>query len=106
MSTNIDTKTTAAAILAGDHDDDLDALVDAIRARKQIVARANLRTLAPGETVRFAATTRPKYLAGGEATIVRIAQATATVTLNQSIGRFDAGTEIRVPAELLERPRS
>lgn len=94
--------TVLDGIVGGQFDDQLDQLDSAIRARRKIVEARKLDGLKPGDTVRFNNRTKPKYLIGLEAKVIRINKTRAVVKITDefSAGRFHG--EVTVPPELLE----
>jgi hypothetical protein len=100
-----------ARLFAGDLDLHLDALEQAVRQRRAAVkiaqaaaygAHATPGRLCLGATVRFNDRTRPAYLRGVEARVVKVNPKAVKVVLDRDQGRFKAGYEIRVPKELVD----
>ncbi len=94
-------------IAAGELDEHLTAIADAIHARIDLLETINsakaLAMLNVGDCVRFNHHTRPQYLRGVEGVVIELDQHTATVCVHQPLGRFRSG-EIRCcPPLLLER---
>lgn len=94
------------AIAAGDLDDHLGALADAIGARMHLlhtVEHANaLAQLCVGDEVRINNTVRPRYLHGTHGRIIDIQGHDITVCLHRPIGRFTSG-QIHCSALALDR---
>jgi hypothetical protein len=94
-------------IAAGELDPHLTAIADAIHARQDLLHTINsakaLATLNVGDRVRFNHDTRPQYLRGAEGIVVALDPRTATVCLQQPVGRFSSGQIRRCPPLLLDR---
>ena len=94
-------------IAAGELDEHLTAIADAIHARIDLLETINsakaLAMLNVGDCVRFNHHTRPQYLRGVEGVVIELAQHTATVCVHQPLGRFRSGEIRRCPPLLLER---
>lgn len=94
-------------IAAGELDQHLTAIADAIHARIDLLETINsakaLAMLNVGDCVRFNHHTRPQYLRGVEGVVIELDQHTATVCVHQSLGRFRSGEIRRCPPLLLER---
>lgn len=94
------------AIAAGELDDHLTALAQAIEARRELLytvrSATALAALCPGDVVRFTHAISPRYLAGRHATVVDVDGSAATVRLERPVGRFTAG-QVRCPPLALER---
>ena len=94
-------------IAAGELDPHLTAIADAIHARGELLHTINsakaLAVLNVGDRVRFNHDTRPQYLRGAEAIVVGLEPRTATVRLQQPVGRFSSGQIRRCPPLLLDR---
>lgn len=98
------------SIIDGSNDDFLDQFSQAIKVRKLALkglTESILRTqLVADETrVRFVPTTKPKYLAGREATVVKINPKKVVVKVDQG-GPFEKGAmlgkKINTPLSLIE----
>ncbi len=94
-------------IAAGELDPHLTAIADAIHARRELLHTINsakaLAMLNVGDRVRFNYDTRPQYLRGAEGIVVALDRRTATVRLQQPVGRFSSGEIRRCPPLLLDR---
>ena len=88
----------------GNCDDDLAAILDAVRSRQKVLAARNVRDLSPGDTVRFSNAIRPKYLVGKTATVVKLNKKTVVVDCPEdaSYGRFSGSSNVRCPNALIE----
>ena len=93
-----------SSIEDGHCDDDLSAIIDAVRSRQQVLAARNVRALAPGDTVRFSDSIRPKYLIGKTATVVKLNKKTVVVDCpdDPDYGRFSGSSNVRCPNSLIE----
>lgn len=93
-------------IAAGELDDHLTALAQAVEARRALLytvrSAGALAALCPGDLVRFTHAISPRYLAGRHATVVDVDGSAATVRLGQPVGRFADG-HVRCPPLALER---
>jgi hypothetical protein len=94
------------AIAAGDLDDHLTALADAIGARHHLLhtvrSAAALAELCVGDDVRINHTVSPRYLHGLHGRVIALDDQTATICLHRPVGRFTSG-EIRCPPLALDR---
>jgi len=94
-------------IAAGELDPHLTAIADAIHARRELLDTINsakaLAMLNVGDRVRFNHDARPQYLRGAEGIVVALDPRTATVRLQQPVGRFGGGQIRRCPPLLLDR---
>ena len=94
-------------IAAGELDEHLHAIADAIHARLDLLETINsakaLAMLNVGDRVRFNHHTRPQYLRGVKGVVTELNQYTATVCVHQPIGRFRTPEIRRCPPLLLER---
>lgn len=94
-------------IAAGELDPHLTAIADAICARQELLHTVDsakaLAMLNVGDRVRFNHDTRPQYLRGAEGIVVALDPRTATVRLQQPVGRFSSGQIRRCPPLLLDR---
>lgn len=97
-----DAHQVVGAIYAGLYDDTLDTLSEAIKNRVTNLEQRQIATLKKGDTVRFNSKTRPKYLVGVEAVVIKVNKTTVTVDIpsRDTFERF--GGIVRVPASLLE----
>ena|ERR1700730_3659336 len=98
------------AIAAGELDDHLTALADAVHARRHLLntvrSATALAQLCVGDVVRINHTVSPRYLHGAHGTVIEVDDRTATVQLQRPVGRFRSG-QIRCPALALDRiPRA
>jgi hypothetical protein len=94
-------------IAAGELDPHLTAIADAIHARRELLRTINsakaLAMLNVGDRVRFNHDTRPQYLRGAEGIVDALDPRTATVRLQQPVGRLSSGQIRRCPPLLLDR---
>jgi hypothetical protein len=94
------------AIAAGELDEHLSALADAVHARHHLVHTVRsalaLAALCIGDDVRINHTISPRYLHGLRGRIVEIDDERATVCLHRPVGRFHTG-EIRCPPLTLDK---
>jgi hypothetical protein len=94
------------AIAAGELDDHLTAIADAVHARQHLLhtvrSATALAELCVGDIVRINHTVSPRYLHGAHGTVIEIDDRTATVQLERPMGRFRSG-QIRCPALALDR---
>lgn len=94
-------------IAAGELDAHLTPIADAIHARMDLLETIDsakaLAMLNVGDRVRFNHRTRPQYLRGVEGVVIELDQHTATVCVQEAIGRFRSGEVRRCPPLLLER---
>ncbi len=94
------------AIAAGELDEHLSALADAVHARHHLVhtvrSATALAALCVGDDVRINHTISPRYLHGLHGRIVEIDDERATVCLHRAVGRFHTG-EIRCPPLTLDK---
>lgn len=88
------------AIAAGDLDEHLVGIADAVQARRELLrtvaAATALAQLCVGDAVMFNDEVRPRYLAYEAATVVEVDERSVTVRLWRPIGRFGDGV-IRCP---------
>lgn len=80
MTTAVD---VIALVEAGDADDDLESLFNAVRARRAYVAQQRITRLKAGDAVRFNGTLKPTYLRGLYATFVRRDRGKVVVKINE-----------------------
>lgn len=94
------------AIAAGELDEHLTALADAVHARHHLVHTVRSATalagLCAGDHVRINHTISPRYLHGLPGKIIEIDDERATVCLHRPVGRFHSG-EIRCPPLTLDK---
>lgn len=90
-------------IIQGHHDPDLDKLQEAIKLRRDTLARARLFGVTKGTKVRIVGDLRPAYLIGLTGTVDRQGPKNIVVHFDEpdKAGRYAHG--IRLPAEFLER---
>ena len=94
------------AIAAGELDEHLVALADAVHARRVLlhtVGSANaLAELCIGDPVRINDNVRPAYLHGEHGVIIDLHDRAVTVRLRRPVGRFRSG-EVRCPPLALDK---
>lgn len=94
------------AIADGELDHSLQALADAINARRHLLhtvkAATALAQLCVGDEVRINHTVTPKYLHGICGRVIDLDDDTATVCLHRPVGRFKSG-HVRCPPLALDR---
>lgn len=90
-------------IMNGQLDDKLTAMLEAVKQRRKIVGTCEAFTLNPGDRVRFIGTINPTYLRGVEAIFIERRRTKISVRMEQTHGRYRAGTTIIVPPELIEK---
>ncbi len=94
------------AIVAGELDEHLGALADAIHARRHLLhtvrAATALAALCVGDEVQINHRARPRYLQGVQGIISELDERTATIRVHRAVGRFTSG-EIRCPPLALDR---
>ena len=89
-------------IMAGDHDDQLNTITDAVRGRLKYLETVTHRTIQIGDTVRFNDQASPKYMVGLRATVVGKSRTKVDVELHETVGRFDSGVPINTPMAIIE----
>jgi hypothetical protein len=93
-------------IAAGELDDHLVAIAEAVRARHELLhtvsSQKALASLTVGDRVRINHHASPRYLHGIQGVIVELDHHAAVVCVHRSIGRFKGG-EIRCPPLVLDR---
>src|SRR5438105_3899848 len=92
------------AIMSSYADEYLDRIVEAVKARRSIVARTTLLQIRPGETIRFSDRIRPQYLRGMHAKVVKVNGASVTVNIDNdpAYGRYSGAKGVRCSAVLVE----
>jgi hypothetical protein len=94
------------AIAAGDLDEHLVAVADAVHARRALLhtvrAATAIANLCVGDTVRINRNVRPGYLHGEHGEIIELDDHAVTVRLLRPIGRFRSG-ELRCPPLALDK---
>ena len=75
-------------IYAGLHDESLDALLRAIRDRKDRLAYKSVGEIGRGSIMQFTQKTNPQYLRGQKVEIVKVNRRRYKVRLQTPIGRF------------------
>jgi len=92
-------------IIDGDADTFLDSIAGAIKKRREAINSKKMFMLSPGDTVMFNSQTRPKYLQGLEATVVRCNQKRVVVKIKDadSRARKYAYGEFTTPVSLVEK---
>jgi hypothetical protein len=92
------------SIINGEADNDLDAIIQAVRTRRQSLASLNVSSLHVGDTVHFSAEIRPRYLIGLPATVVKINPKSITVNCpdDADYGRFQGSKNVRCPNSLIQ----
>lgn len=94
------------AIIDGDADTFLDAISGAIKKRREAINSKKIFLFSPGDIVKFNSQTRPKYLQGVKAEIVRTNEKTLTVKVlpNYKFAAKKYGYgEFRAPVSLVEK---
>jgi hypothetical protein len=83
----------------------IEAFEHAIRERRRALGREVASSLRVGDTVRLNAHTKPTYLAGLTATVVKVNDRSARIKLHQPefARRFGMVGDFRCPVSLLER---
>jgi hypothetical protein len=94
----------AEAIVKGDHDDDLDTIDRALRARRELIARSQLVSVAIGSKVRLKdrPDLRPEYLRGLTGKVTNRGSKNLSVDFDdkEAARRYRGG--IRIPADFIE----
>ena len=93
------------AIVGGHHDDELNAINEAVKERRGVLNRRMAANLEVGTSVRFTTEASPKYLQGALATVMVAAKSggkSVTISLDEDVGRFNAGRSIRCPVSIIE----
>jgi hypothetical protein len=94
------------AISAGELDEHLVAIGDAVHARRQLLRTVRsaqaIAALCVGDTVMFTDRIRPRYLEHELAEVTDVDDRTVTVRLRRPVGRFRAG-ELRCPPLALRK---
>lgn len=97
-------------IMAGDMDDHLPAISNALRSRQDVLTKENKATLTAGCWVTLANRISPKYLAGARAEVIKVMKTNVRIKLleipgkpHPSLGdRFKVGDVISCPVALIE----
>lgn len=99
-------ETIVRFILDGEADSFIPAIKEAISMRKEILNDEKMLFLSAGDIVRFNRSTRPKYLQGLRATVVKPNQKTITVRILEedkiSARKYGWG-EFRTPLGLVDK---
>jgi len=94
------------AITAGELDEHLVAIADAVQARRQLLHTVRsaqaIADLCVGDTVMFTNRIRPRYLEHELAEVTEVDDRTVTVRLWRPVGRFGEG-ELRCPPLALRK---
>ena len=92
-------------IINGAADENLDTINSAIKSRQKILNSRKMFLFNPGDIVMFNRNTRPKYLQGQKAKVVKINRTTVTVFVSEDAWgtRKYRGTEVRVPFNLVDK---
>lgn len=93
--------TVNTAIITGEFDNELDLIAQSIKTRKGMLQLAFKSTLKVGDKVKFNDQTKPTYMRGMLATIVKVNRERVMVKMDKPTGRF-TGT-ITTPVSLLEK---
>jgi hypothetical protein len=104
MENNINIQTIIAALFAGNLDNDLGALHQALRLREDTLKDRKMATIKAGDTVRFTHETRPKYMVGRVGKITQVKRTKVVVDLDAPVssGRKTWHRNIIVPVSLVE----
>ena len=102
------TETTSAqlvdAITGGQHDDSLDELREAVRARIKIVEYRTARALQVGDRVRVSGNISPKYLLGATGVVVgEVKGQRIEVTLDERRRKYPADIPMGFPIGCVEK---
>lgn len=76
-----------ADIIAGAYDDQIDAITDAARSRRNALRTAQAHTLKEGDVVVLSGLS-PKYINGKRATVVAVKRTRVTVIPVEPVGKF------------------
>ena len=93
-------------IVAGRFDDDLDVISKAVKDRRAALNSVKMYSFRAGDVVKFNSLTRPKYLAGTEATVVKVNQKRIVVKINEDFkykARKYGYGEFTTPVSLVEK---
>jgi hypothetical protein len=94
------------AIIDGDCDSFIDAISGAIKRRREIKNETKILFISPGDTVRFNSQTRPQYLQGLLADVVKVNKKRVVVKVQEG-GRAKARKfgygEFTTPVSLVEK---
>ena len=93
--------TINTAIITGDLDESLDLIKNAIKTREEMLQGQLKRSLNVGDKVKFNDQTKPIYMRGMVATIVKFNRETVVVNMDNPTGRFR--NNVIVPLSLLEK---
>lgn len=93
----------ASAIALGEHDHELDMIMQAASARRKDIAAAKRFELKRGDTVKFSDHIRPRYLIGLEATVAKVNQKSVVVDCpdDPAYGRFAGVRGVRCALTLI-----
>lgn len=80
-----DRLTVVYMIRGGQADDDLDAVTEAVRWRKQVLASRLFDSLEREDRVQIVSTIKPRYLAGAKATVVEKRVSKITIRFDDDI---------------------
>lgn len=89
------------AIITGEFDNELDLITRSVQTRKEMLQAAFKNTLNVGDKVKFNDQTKPTYMRGMVATIIKVNRERVVVKMEKPTGRF-AGN-ITTPVSLLEK---
>ena len=92
--------TVIANIMKGEYDSDLDAIRDAVRARRKTAAQGLFYELEVGDPI-IIKNCNPKYLIGRRGKVMRKLQKRVVIDLDERAGKWHRG--IRIPMEMLEK---
>ena len=93
--------TINTSIIAGDLDESLDLIKQAVKIREEMLQVQLKRSLAIGDKVKFNDQTKPVYMRGMVATIIKINRERVVVNMDNPTGRFR--NNVVVPLSLLEK---
>lgn len=89
------------AILDGDVDGHEKQVVDALNQRRRLANAHKALAFQVGDTVRFNATARPRYLVGVTGTVTKVNASSVVVAIGPDGGRF-ANSSPRCPIGLVD----
>lgn len=99
---SIDTpETVLESIRTGQYDNHLDSMLDALFYRRKSVNLSRVASMKIGDTVEIV-NGRPHYLHGVRAKVTDVMQTWCKIQLFQTIGKFNAGVNIRCPMTMLK----